>query len=155
MAIVEFINEDQYRKDILYSPTDLSAAFANQAALYAYYSEQARKATQQAGAKKQFCEIQEAKLDKAIRDAAATAGEKTTEPGIKQKIVLSPEYIRARKDQLDAEAYESLCRNYLEAFRHRKDMLIQAGASAREEYKGELRMNHSNIDEYRERHAAS
>jgi predicted CoA-binding protein len=71
---------------------------------------------------------------------AANAGSKITEKSVEAEVKLHPEYIKVVVAYNEADAMLDMIKAALEAFKQRRDMLIQLGASQREEMKGELRM---------------
>ena len=148
MAIkTDFIDMVSFGKDVLVDKNNLSESFANQGGMFAHYSVAVYQASLQASSKKLLMDTIYATLDKEVREAAVASGEKITEDKVKQSIRMNPKFIIAQKDHIEAEALYDHYRNLLEAFRQRKDMLVQMGADAREEMKGELRM--SAADQYR------
>jgi hypothetical protein len=127
MASNDF-SPEELQKDLAFSNADLTSAMMQQAALYAHYATLAAKFQKIADTKELVVEITESKVDKALRDAAAQAGEKITEAALSKAVKLNKEYIQA----------VNLCRHALEAFKQRRDMLVQIGVAQREEMKGEL-----------------
>jgi siroheme synthase len=66
------------------------------------------------------------------------SGEKVTE-ALLDKLVTRHERVTIVKKALnEAKQIEAIAKTAVEAFRHRKDMLVQHGATEREEMKGEL-----------------
>lgn len=140
-AVNDFIDVDQYRKDIDPDNLDLSYSMMRQAGLFAYYSTQAAKAQHQMDKMEQMEEIVMARLDRKERDTASAAGTKITEAQIKALIALEPKAIAVRSAVNRAREIASICKSSADAFRHRRDMLIQLAFNGREEKKGELRLN--------------
>ena len=146
------IDVASFQRDILIEEIDLNKAFRNQAAAFAYYATLSFRAMQDASAKKLKLAITESQLDKKIRDDAAESAStladddkkvksptgKLTEKQIEHSICRDPSYIAITLEYNEAVAMQNLCNNALEAFRQRRDMLIQLGANARDEAKGEL-----------------
>lgn len=138
MEIEKFIDVKQLQTDLAFSDADLESAMMLQASLFAHYGVIAAKASQQVDQAKMNMDIVEARLDKAIRDRAAVDGEKTTEKGITQEISRKSAFVEAQKTVSDAKMVDSLARSAMEAFRHKRDMLVQIGLISREEMKGEV-----------------
>jgi hypothetical protein len=140
ITVRAFIDADQFKKDVALNPSDIGGAMIEQASLFAHYSNLSAQAERQVNNIEMIVDIVRSKIDKAIRDQAADAGKKTTEPGIESAIARNVDYIKAVKKLNDAKMIANLAKNALEAFKHRKDMLVQLGAADREERKGELRL---------------
>jgi hypothetical protein len=130
---------ETFRLDIEIDHNDLNHAFLRQAALYAYYASVHAATIRRESQAKLMLEIEEAKIAKTIRDKAAAESAKITEKQIEQEISRTPSYIKAAFAYNDAKAQSALTAGMVEAFRQRRDMLIQLGANSREEMKGELR----------------
>lgn len=139
-SIKTFINIKKMKEDLAFTDADLSDGFMNQAALFAHYAHRAHQAALQVDRFKHTVEILEARLDRAIRDEAAEAGRKVTEKAIEAAIKCDDRHINAVKRLNEAKMIAGLCKDAAEAFRHRRDMLIQMGADIRQEKSGELRM---------------
>ncbi len=139
--VEQFISAEQLSEDLQFSPVNLSDAMMTQASQFAYYAGVNAKAQHQVDRFKLKVEVLEAKLDKSIRDTAADEGKKTTDKSIMAEIKRNPAYVMIVKALNESKMVAALAKEGLEAWRHRKDMLIQLGAAQREEQKGELRMN--------------
>lgn len=125
--------------DLEIDPINLNHGFLRQAALFSYYAHLHVAAMRREAKTKLMLEIEEAKLAKMIRDKLAEDGVKSTEKMIEQEISRSASYIKAANAYNEARADTALAHGAVEAFRHRRDMLVQLGANQREEMKGELR----------------
>lgn len=123
---------EQFKEDIAVDRNDLLEEFTQHPSLFAFYAEIHSRAMREEAKLKLSLEITEAKLDKAIRDAAVAAGEKVTEKHIANTIVRDAEYVKAAFAYNDARASAELAKSALEAFRQRRDMLIQLGAALRD-----------------------
>ena len=141
MAVESIIDPVVFHQDVSFSDTDLDGAIREQAALFAHYAALHRQAAEQAASKKILYEVIRAKAAKKFRADAATAGTKVTDSLIEQEVTLTGEVLNARLDMIRADSILELCKNALKAFEQRRDMLIQRGASIREELKGELRIH--------------
>lgn len=140
MAIDAIIDLPQFFEDVKFDPINLTDAFADQAGLYAHYAALSFKAAQQLSRLKVMVNMTWAKLDKEIRDRAASEGIKLTEKAIETEIERSRAYVEAKINANEAEAIDRLIRDALEAFKQRRDMLIQNGVVNRVEMEGEMRM---------------
>jgi len=126
--------------DLEIKPAELDAAFRGQASLFAHYGEKHVEMMRQEARAKMMLEVTEAKLDKQLRDEAAAASAKITEKQIEQAIARTGDYVKALNAYNEAKAAAELAKVGVEAFRQRRDMLIQIGANDRQEMKGDLVM---------------
>jgi hypothetical protein len=133
----EFIDSTTVSEDLHFTAENIDTALIEQAALYAFYAEQAYNADVQASKAKVSLELLESKVDKEIRDDAAASGAKLTEKSIATQMDGDERIIKKKLDYNASKAHASYCRDILEAFRQRRDMVIQIGVSNREERKGE------------------
>jgi hypothetical protein len=138
-----FVNMDKFKEDVTFNIQDMQSAFVDQAALYVHYAHAKAKAHMQAKRFKQRMELTEAKMDTAIRRLAAQDSEKITEGAITKRIQASIGFQEAKEQYLEADHIYELLSEIVESFRHRRDMLIQAGADVRAEKQTSLRMNES------------
>ncbi|QNK01767.1 hypothetical protein [Dyella telluris] len=136
----KFIDPNLAKGDLNINPLDLDAGMMRQAGLFAYYAEQAARAEHQASKFEHLVEVTEAKLDRKYRDEAAAMGTKATEGQIKAKVSQDTQMKAAVMAYNEAKMIAGIAKGYAEAFRHRKDMLIQAAFNKREEMKGEVRV---------------
>ncbi|UIN38333.1 hypothetical protein [Methylobacterium oryzae] len=140
VQVKDFLAEEDLKGKLAYSLNDLSSAMADQASLFAHFGVLAAKASRQVDNIKILIENQEAKVDREIREAMAVLGEKITEGIVERKIARHPQVVAFKRALNEAKQIEKVANTTLEAFRHRRDMLVQAGATSREEMKGELSM---------------
>lgn len=140
-VIKPIIDADRLKTDLNINPNDLQTGFMTQAGLFSWYAEKAAQAARQADRAKQRRDIIYAKLAQKIRTQAAEAGVKVTEAAIEEQVRISNEYVNACTQYYDAQMIEKLAESAVEAFRQRRDMLVQLGAMSREELKGQLRMS--------------
>lgn len=135
------IDARQLAADVNFSATDLDGAMVGQAALFLNYGMIAARAEKQMDDIKIRLDLREAEIDKEIRDRAANDGGKVTESGIMKEIDRHPSIVTLKKIYNEAKMMVKISGVAMESFRHRKDMIVQLGATSREELKGELRMN--------------
>lgn len=138
VTVEHFVTPDQLKEDLSINPADLNEAMIKQAALFAHYAVLSSRASRQADHMKQRAEIIQSKVDKELRDAAADEGKKITEAALGKEIVRDPRVVQAQKMVNEARMIAELAKNALEAFKQRRDMLVQIGLMQREEMKGEL-----------------
>lgn len=152
LTIAEEGFSTQMLKDVEFSPENLDSAYVEQASLFAYYAEQSRLASKKMDNFKLRINTIEAELDKECRDVAITSGVKITEKAIEQSVTRDEKYIKSVMAYNDAKATHQMLRDILEAFKQRKDMLIQIGLTRRDELKaGSLRVNENSQDELKAR----
>ncbi|MCP1540011.1 hypothetical protein [Methylorubrum extorquens] len=138
--VKDFLAEEDLKAKLNYSPNGLSEAMAEQAGLFSYYGVLAAKASKQVDDIKILIENTEAKVDREIRTRMALLGEKVTEGIVERRITRHPQVVAFKRALNEAKQIEAVAKTTLEAFRHRKDMLVQAGATDRQERAGELSM---------------
>jgi len=138
MELKTFFTPEELKADLAFSDADLHTAMMKQAPLFAHYASIAARAQKQADDMKMILEITEGKVDKDLRNQAAAAGEKITEASLSKALVRSSKYVEALRRYNDARMIADLARNALEAFKQRRDMLVQIGVTQREEMKGDL-----------------
>lgn len=133
-------NAAEFSKDMQIG-VDLDEAFRNQGALFAYYAQISADASREMENKKLRLDIIEARVAKEKRQEYAETGTRCTEKLLAEETMLSKDFIKARIDYNEARAKAELLKSCLEALKQRKDMIVQMGAAAREEAKGDLRMS--------------
>lgn len=137
-AVRKFIDEDELAGDVEINEADLDSGMIKQASLATHYGVQASKANRQVSLMKTRLEVVEAQTYRRLREEAADRGEKVTEAQLKMLVQSEPAVVRAQRDVIDAQYTADVGKTAFEAFRQRRDMLIQLGVQAREERKGEL-----------------
>lgn len=140
MTVEAFVDAEKLASDIRFSEVDLDNAMMEQASFYAYYAAQAAKAGLQVDNLKNRLEITEAIVAKKMRDDAAASGAKITEKQIESEVPLNKTVRDLKSAYNEAKAIHALAIQALEAFKQRRDMLIQMGVARREEIKGEARV---------------
>lgn len=148
-----FINPTAFKEDISINMADLDNAFITQASLFAHYGTQAAKASEQMDNLKLVLDVKEAQLNTLHRDLLFKAFGKVTETMIANAVMTDPRYIKARKMYNESKGVVEMLKASTEAFRQRRDMLVQVGAMTREERKGELFLKSKEVssDDLRER----
>ena len=136
----DILDPKAFQDDLDIDSHDLNHAFMRQASLFAYYAAIHVKTMRREARAKLLLEIEEAKVAKAVRDKMLADGTKTTEKQIEQEVSRTASYIKAVNALNEAKANTALASSAVEAFRQRRDMLIQLGANQREELKGEVRV---------------
>ena len=139
MAVTFNIDADIFRQDVSIDPNDLNKCFTEHAGLFAYYAACHVEAMRRESAAKISMEMMEAKAAKQFRDEAIVEKTKATEAMIDQAVTMNADVVKARLHHSRTKADVQYAYHAVEAFRQRRDMLIQMGAAYREEMKGELR----------------
>lgn len=143
----DFIDAATLKKDLAFSPNNLTDAMMTQSAMFSHYGVLAAEASRQVDVIKMLLENTEAAVYKLERDAAATAGEKVTEVMLEKRIARHSRVIAMKKALNDAKRIEATGKIAVESFRHRRDMLVQMGLISREEMKGDIRIAERNVRE--------
>ena len=143
----DFIDAAELKRDLAYSPNNLTDAMMQQASMFSHYGVLAAEAAKQTDVVKMLLENTEAAVSKLIRDEIAAAGDKVTEPAVAARIARHPRVVAMKKAVNEAKRVESIGKTAVEAFRHRRDMLVQQGLISREEMKGELSIRERNARE--------
>lgn len=143
----EFIDAKKLKEDLAFNDQDLTTAMMQQSSLFSYYGVLAAEAARQVDVVKLLLENTEAAIYQLERNKAATAGEKLTEAMLEKRVARNSRVIGMKKALNEAKRIEAIGKTAVEAFRHRRDMLVQMGLISREEMKGELRIQEKNIRE--------
>lgn len=136
--VINYLDATKLKKALRFSPTDLDSAQMDQAALFADYGVLAAQASHQVDVVKLLLENSEAAVYKLLREAAAERGEKVTEAQLEKLVARHPRVISMKKALAEAKQVEAVGKVAIEAFKQKRDMLIQQGVVQREERKGEL-----------------
>lgn len=81
-----------------------------------------------------------ARSDHSTRMDAKSAGVKLTEKMVENTVITDPEYIKEQEKYLDAKRNTGLLKAAKDAMIHRRDMLIQMGATYRAEGNSDLNL---------------
>lgn len=137
-TVRDFIDPAELKRDVAFSANDLTSAMMQQASMFSHYGMMSSNAARQVDTVKLLLENTEAAVYKMLRDQAAVNGEKVTEAQLEKLVTRHPRVIAMKKSLNEAKRVESNTKIAVEAFRHRRDMLVQMGLISREEMKGEL-----------------
>lgn len=149
--VVQFFETGELKADLSYSMADLTSAMTNQASLLVHYGVLLAKASKQVDDLKMLLETAEARIYRKLRDEHVAAKEKPTEAMLAKLVAGDGYYVSIIKALNEAKQIEAQGKTAVEAFRHRKDMLIQLGLLAREEIKGDVSINRRKaVDEQQE-----
>jgi hypothetical protein len=143
--ITNFIDKDQVKKDLAYSLADLSTAMMQQASLYVHYGVLASQAAKQVDDFELLLDLGKSKIYRKLRDSYAAAGEKVAVATLDKEVDCDPVVISLRLALNEAKQVEAVARTAVDAFRQRKDMLIQHGSTEREEMRGELSLRAKSV----------
>lgn len=140
MPVKAIINKEELRENLAFDEASLDTAMQEQASLFFYYSAKAAGALKQMEVAKNRMELVYAQVDKRVRDEAAENGRKVTEKVIEAEVLASEEYQAAKLDYIDAKTVNELVKNVPEAFKQKRDMLVQFSKSRLEDAKGAARV---------------
>ncbi len=155
IEVKRLIDPEQLKKDMAWSQVNLTGAMMDQASLATHYGMLAARASRQVHDLELLLEITEGKVGRVTRDKAAEEAKaeyeeakktdpkakpekKTTEAQIAGAVATHPRVIALKKAINEARQIEAQAKTAVEAFRQRRDMLVQAGLLSREEMKGEV-----------------
>ncbi|RWJ03400.1 hypothetical protein [Mesorhizobium sp.] len=147
-----YIDSAQLKADSAINKLDLSSAMLDQASRLVEYGELHAKAARQVDDVEIILENTIAAVARRLRDEAASSGEKVTETKLDQAVTRHPKVIAAKKALNEAKQIEAVAKIAVEAFKHRRDMLVQLGAYERKEMEGEIAVR---VRESREQRAES
>ena len=148
-----FIDADKALRDVSMTENDLHDAFIDQSGHFYYYASMYAKAERQMSNLKLRLELAEADAAGKIRAAAAEAGEKMTEGTCKERVRMQRSVLLLEMALIEAKEVESTIKGLVEAFRHKKDMLIVRGNISRDEFKAALSLGVGANDDVRSRDA--
>jgi len=156
VQLAEYIDVDQFTKDIDTEQTDISEAMRTQTAKAAYYGIQLAKAQRQSAKAKLVLRTLEAKKGKEYRKDITDAGEKPTAQLVQEFVDTDNAVVKMRDILNNAEEIEHICKVAYEAFRTRRDMLTGLGMMTRAELNSGVRVSSGRreANNYRERRAA-
>lgn len=121
---------NKIHQDLHYDKNDLDNVWSKQAELFFEYSVKSALAEENASIAKAELEQLESKLYESFRHEKEHSGYKWSETTINSKIKIHPDYISKLKQVLmlrrDADIYKSA----IEAFRHRRDMVVQSSKAS-------------------------
>ncbi|MTH61095.1 hypothetical protein [Paracoccus litorisediminis] len=146
-AVRDYVDTEQLKRDLTYTPNDLSSAMMVQAGLFSHYGILFAQASKQVDVVKLLLENTEAAVYQMLRAKALQQGEKLTEVQLEKAVSREPRVIAMKKALAEAKQVEGIARTAMEAFRHRKDMLVSQGLISREEMKGDLRINGGKVQQ--------
>jgi hypothetical protein len=107
----------------------------------AYYAELASETQVEAARAKASLEFEESKAAQALRETASTSGTRTTEPGIREQVVLEPDVGVARNLYFRAAAQHTMVDGFYRALREKASL----GIALCYKQKEEIRVNNSPI----------
>lgn len=139
-SVKEIVNLATLRQDIAVSDVDLTSAMMTQASMFSHYAVLLSDASLQVDQFKLLLDNTEAAVYRQIRENKVAAGQKPTESQVNAEVVRHERVIEARKALNEAKRIEQIAKGAVEAFRHRRDMIIQMGFTQREEMKGQTRI---------------
>jgi hypothetical protein len=140
IAVKNFIDGAQARKDSSYSLADLSTAFQEQMGFRIHYGELKAQAERQHADLKIKLEAAESMVYREVRDDLVKQGVKVTEKLIEQEINAHRKILAIKLAINEAKQVWEVAKSVYEAFDDRQKMLMGAGAKDRVELQGDMRM---------------
>jgi len=140
MQVKSFINPDELEEDLAFDETTLDDAMVKQASLSSHYGMMASKAALQASLYKTHLKTVEANRYLAIREELKEKGEKFTEALLEKLVATDSTVISANNEYAKAVYQSDIGKVASDAFRQRRDMIVQVSKNVHEEMKGELRI---------------
>lgn len=147
------LNPITIQRDLAFNTSNMDKAFTSQAGLYFRYGELSARVTRSYEDMKLKIGILESKIYTELRASMENEKKKPTEALLEKNIKLDPRYQKAMVKLNNLRHLASIAKETLEAFKQKRDMLIQKGADIREEMKGNLHLNSS--DKVEERKSAA
>ena len=117
---------------------NINECFMEHAELFAWYATAFELALDKDGRAKEELARTYARLDHHHRSGGKAAGVKMTEKMVENSVITDPAYTKAHGDYLDAKRNTGLLKAAKEAMIHRRDMLIQMGATYRAEGQSDI-----------------
>ena len=145
--VKSIVDPQRFKAEVSYSTAGISEAMAEQAGLFADYGVMAARAAKQVNDLELLLENAEAKVYRLVRDNYAKSGDKVTEARLEKEVSVHPAVVSLKRALNEAKQIEAQAKIFVEAFRHRKDMLIQEGAQQRKEMDGETYVSARNVRE--------
>ena len=118
---------------------DLNGSMMEQASLFVHYGVLQANALRQVHDIELLLEVKKSQVAKAMRDALVAQEKKPVEAAITKDVELHPDVVHLTRALNEAKLILDLGKVGVEAFKQRRDMLVQLGANGREERKGEVR----------------
>jgi hypothetical protein len=140
-AVRNFINEAQLKIDLSYSLADISNAMHEQAGFTIHYATLAAAAARQVDDIELLLAAAESAAYRIIRDKAIADDEKITDSRLAKMVDGSKQVVALKQALNEAKQIKAIAAGAVQAFRHRKDMLVQESAALRTERGGELRIS--------------
>lgn len=140
VGVVYYIDPDRLKADVSINILDLDGALMTHASNFVHYAVQASNARRQFERMKAAFEIHESKLDNKWRTVLKEENPKTTEAQIRAAVVGDPTWSAANSRLIEARTIYELAQDAKEAFVMRRDTLLQLAKDAREERKGDMRV---------------
>lgn len=138
-ALKNFVDADQVKSDISINMADLDTAMIEHPGLELHYAIQTANARRQYERLKAATEILEAKIDAEVREKWV-GDKKPTEAAIKAAVLADKRYSGAQSKLIDAQHIWKLCEAAENAFRSRKDLLLEVARDRRKEKEGQMRV---------------
>lgn len=137
------LHPTQIKRDLAFDHSNMDESYISQAGLYFHYAEVSARVNRLLEDTKLRLGILEAEIYTELRDEAEKSKQKITEALLDKKIKLDLRYRRMSSKLNNVRHLAAIAKETLEAFKQKRDMLIQKGADIREEMKGSLYLSTS------------
>ena len=134
-----------FPKKLDLSNSDLSTATAQQPNLYFYFAQLYHKANSEASICKDKVELCTAEIHKKLKRSVLPPGVKITERLITSVAVDDPVWQGINQKMRESEYCAGVLNSACRALEHRRDMLINLGATARAELVSEIKTNKQGV----------
>lgn len=131
-----YVDPTQLKIDLAFKESDLDMNMAQQAGFYTHYAVASAQAQRQADTAKHQLEITEAGCAHRLREELPLQGVKITEGIIKERVTLDPQVQLAQRTYNEAKTVAEIAKQALEAWRQKRDMMVQFSKHKLEEQKG-------------------
>jgi len=133
------LDPEELKRDLSFSQADIDTAMYEQASLSAHYGVLAAQAQQAVSRSKVRLKTIVARVSKEMRANYAIKGTKITENQLNNEVAADSRVAAVEMEVVNAQYDADMARSAFEAFKQRRDMLVQISKTRLEEYRGELR----------------
>lgn len=135
----DYIDPAQAAEDISTSYESLSDDFERHAALTLHYGIAVAESTAKVSRLKIQFDALSAQTAVRIRAEHEKENKKMTENLLKELVSIDPKLVKMKINMIDVTSANEACKATFEAFKHRRDMLVQMSKTVLEEHRGQMR----------------
>ena len=140
---MEFIDPAKAITDCEVNYGDLNSEFVRQPGLIYHYASLQAQAERQHSELKLRLELTKAKVSSNVRAEATASGEKLTAAMVEERAGLHPQTVKVAQQLIAAKEVFDSVKAVVEGIRHKKDMLVIAGNTNRDEMKAKIELRDS------------